>query len=292
MPVRNEEWMGVNGFTWFFGVIEDINDPLNVGRVKVRCFGWHTEDKAVLQTKDLPWAQIMMPTTSASHLGIGRSPTGLLNGSHVVGFFMDGTRAQMPMIIGSFHGVPEIPDTPNLAYDAWESDKISIDKKNLRVENIPKARRYDEDDTSTWSEPLQRGNTESLYPSNHVTQTESGHAFEVDDTPNAERIHQYHKSGTFYEIQPDGSRSTKIVSSDYEIVVNDKNVYIQGDCNITVKGNARLFVTGDLIEEIGGDYHLTVHGRSYTKTGETGYSEIDSTIKNDIPSLPVVNTPQ
>ena len=39
------------------------------------------------------------------------------------------------------------------------------------------------------------------YPHNHVTETESGHVIEVDDTKGKERIHVFHKSGTFIEIQ-------------------------------------------------------------------------------------------
>lgn len=292
MPVRNEEWMGVNGFTWFFGVVEDIDDPLHIGRVKVRCFGWHTENRTVLETKDLPWAQVMMPTTSASSYGVGRSPTGLLLNSQVVGFFMDGNRAQMPMIIGSFHGVPSTPDTPNLAYDVWESDKISVDKKKLRVEDVPTASRYklstshDKEDAdyelTKWSEPIQRGGKDSAYPSNHVTQTESGHAFEVDDTPGCERIHQYHRTGTYYEIQDDGSRATKIVGSDYEIVVKNKDVLIQGDCNVTIKGNARLLVEGDVVQEVLKDYHLTVHGNMITKIGGNDSKEILGSVSHQV----------
>ena len=84
-----KEWMGITNFVWFFGVIEDIIDPLNIGRVKVRCYGWHTEDREVLPPEGLPWAQVMMPVTSASMAGVGQSPTGLIEGSHVMGFFMD-----------------------------------------------------------------------------------------------------------------------------------------------------------------------------------------------------------
>lgn len=286
MPVRNEEWMGLNNFVWFFGVVEAINDPLNIGRVRVRCNGWHSEDTNTLPSDKLPWAQVMVPVTSASFAGIGRSPTGLLVDSHVIGFFMDGSRAQAPMIIGSFHGVsnplsepPIGPDTPNLAYDYWVNDKITKDKDSGRIQNIPTASRYKVSSVShdksasdyeavTWNEPIQRigsGEIPSNYPANHVTQTESGHAFEVDDTLGCERIHEYHTTGTFYEIQPDGSRITKITANDYEIVIKDKDVFVSGDCNLTVNGNARVYVVGDMIQEIKGDHHLTVWGDAITK---------------------------
>ena len=292
MPVRNEEWMGLNNFVWFFGVVEDINDPLNIGRVRVRCHGWHSEDTTALTTFDLPWAQVMMPITSASAGGLGRSPTGLLTGSSVVGFFMDGTRAQTPMIMGSFHGVPETPDTPDLAYDRWEHDAISINKHITNIKNIETAARYkvvtahdkpeSDYDRFVWSEPEQRGGNASSYPSNHVTRTPSGHAFEVDDTSGCERIHEYHSAGTFYEVQPDGSRITKVVGSDYEIVIKDKDLFVYGDCNITIRGNARLRVDGDLIQEIIGNHHLTVWGDTITKVMGNESKEILGEVSHQV----------
>ena len=32
-------------FTWFMGVVEDRMDPEMMGRVRVRCFGFHTESR-------------------------------------------------------------------------------------------------------------------------------------------------------------------------------------------------------------------------------------------------------
>ena len=46
-------FMGLDGFIWFIGVVEDRNDPSKLGRVKVRCLGFHTEDKNDIPTQDL-----------------------------------------------------------------------------------------------------------------------------------------------------------------------------------------------------------------------------------------------
>ena len=40
-----KNFLGINDFVWFFGVVEDRNDPVQLGRVRVRCYGWHTDDK-------------------------------------------------------------------------------------------------------------------------------------------------------------------------------------------------------------------------------------------------------
>ena len=81
-------------------------DPLNLGRVKVRCFDWHTPNKGAVPTSDLPWAQVVMPANNASISGVGTSPNGLKQGSWVLGFFLDGQYGQRPMVIGSIPGIP------------------------------------------------------------------------------------------------------------------------------------------------------------------------------------------
>ena len=98
--------MGKDGFTWFVGVVEDRNDPKTLGRLRVRCLGYHTEDLVKLPTSDLPWAHVMNPITSATVSGIGQSPLGVVEGTWVVGFFTDGSIAQQPMIMGTLPGVP------------------------------------------------------------------------------------------------------------------------------------------------------------------------------------------
>ena len=47
-------FMGRDGFTWFVGVCEDRDDPKALGRIRVRSFGYHTEDLTKLPTQDLP----------------------------------------------------------------------------------------------------------------------------------------------------------------------------------------------------------------------------------------------
>ena len=94
-------------FIRFFGVVEDRLDPLHLGRVRVRCHGWHTDDIVKVPTDTLPWAQVLMPPTSASTSEIGETPLGLVPGSFVFGFFLDGEKAQQPMVLGSLHGLPQ-----------------------------------------------------------------------------------------------------------------------------------------------------------------------------------------
>ena len=86
---------------WFTAVVEDVNDPLQMGRVRVRCFNYHSGDQTDIPTTDLPWATCILPVTNAATSGIGQSATGLVPGTWVFGFFRDGAELQDPVVIGS-----------------------------------------------------------------------------------------------------------------------------------------------------------------------------------------------
>jgi hypothetical protein len=114
----------------------------------------------------------------------------------------------------------------------------------------------------------------SIYPYNHVRMSESGHVEEWDDTPTAERMHRFHTSGTFEEIQPDGTRVVKVVGDEYEIVLGKKNVSITGTCNVTITGDCRMLYQGDLVQEVKGNYHLNVHKDKLTKISGNEVTEV------------------
>jgi hypothetical protein len=106
-----EDYFTGGGLLPFLGVVENVNDPRQTGRVQVRALAYHPEkgDQGV-PTEHLPWAYVLAPTTSPGMSGIG-STHDLKDGSWVFGFFLDGRDAQQPFIIGSFLGMPSFtPD--------------------------------------------------------------------------------------------------------------------------------------------------------------------------------------
>jgi len=251
-------FLGRNDFIWFFGVVEDRNDPIRLGRVRVRCYGFHTDDKDKIPTEHLPWAQPIQDVTSAAVSGKGRSPTGLVEGSWVVGFFLDGERAQEPVILGSLAGIPaEFAKTtkgfndPNGVYPIYvdESDVNELARGDNIISKTP---------DSVTGEPASP--YAAQYPKNHVFESESGHVVEIDDTENAERIHIYHKSGTFIEMHPNG-----------DVVTHHKNGFR------TVTGNDKLHVTGDL--NIVADGNITMDGKTINlNSGTKGAARLDDTV--------------
>jgi hypothetical protein len=132
--------MGFNGdMYWAIGRVEDVNDPKEIGRIKVRWFGVYSDNDTDLPVSDIPWSYVMDSVSSASSGGVGCTPHGLMVGSWVVGFFLDGRRAQQAIVIGSLNGVHKtsfieksesINDDPNnQELGGIEHEDISESKK-------------------------------------------------------------------------------------------------------------------------------------------------------------------
>ena len=262
--------LGFNNFIYFHGVVEDRHDPLFTGRVRVRCLGIHTDDKEVLRTEDLPWAQVILPVTSPAISGLGHSPTFLVEGSWVFGYFRDGSTCQQPCVIGSLPGHPSGLankekgfNDPNGIYPITknESDvnrlarndfthlalqnRIDTQKKGIATAdfNSTKAANYSDmpaSDGDTWDSPAPAW--AAIYPHNKVYESERGHTFEIDDTKDAERITQYHRAGTGYEIDKSGTINIYNAKDKYEITSGKQCHAIEGNSDITIDGRHKIFI--------------------------------------------------
>ncbi len=286
----NNYFSGRDGFVWFTGVVEDRNDPSKLGRVRVRCFGYHTEDKIKIKTEDLPWSWVMMPNTSTSMNGLGETPSFIVEGSWVIGFFRDPETMQEPVIMGTLPGIPSESADSNLGFnDPRTAPDYGPYPLRTNDSDVNRLAKNDTDNvhpeiatrdtsatasvpianvTTTWNElkttdDSTRGATasgtnpetaedrssykrrNSEYPYNHVRETESGHVKEYDDTPFAERIYESHRTGTFYEIDADGNKVTRVVGNDYEIVAGDSFCNIKGNVNLTIDANCNTYIKGD-----------------------------------------------
>lgn len=71
------------------GVVEDVHDPLQQGRLRVRWVGIHTPNKSKIPTESLPWANVMGTINSAGISGVGMSPVGAVCGTMVFGLPLD-----------------------------------------------------------------------------------------------------------------------------------------------------------------------------------------------------------
>ena len=90
---------------FYTGIVEDVFDPLELGRARVRVVGIHTFDKVLIPTSSLPWAATLMPVTSASAEGTGMTPKFKPFKSWVLLHFLDGEDKQQPIIMGTIPGI-------------------------------------------------------------------------------------------------------------------------------------------------------------------------------------------
>ena len=253
-----------DGFLPFFGVIEGINDPEQLGRVQVRCYGFHTENKSFIPTDMLRWFSCIV-SNSAGVSGIGQSPTEYVKGSTVFGYFLN-REMQDGIIIGSITGKPTEQAIRNLGFNdpdgvypihINESDVNRLArgdknhwifklKEDARVQKIQKPF-----DTGEFAEPPYSNNAN--YPHNNVYETTSGHIKEYDNTEGQERIHEYHRTGTYTEIDKDGNLVVKIVGDGYEITAGDKFANVRGTLNLTVEGDVNQYIKGNYNVQIDGN---------------------------------------
>lgn len=291
---QSSQFMGME-FIWWMGVVENRNDTLHLGRCQVRCFGWHSSDKTLLPTEHLPWAvsaEHVKPKEGSRVFGffmdgksaqlpfiLGETPFIPEDaGNPTVGFTdarTDAQRVDAPRppdtriyqqggvqlretdTAPRYPYVKDEPTTSRIARNENVDNTIIGFRQKTVTEGVPLST-TENGQHKTWNEPPT--SYKAKYPFDRVIESESGHVIEIDDTPGAERLHTAHRSGTYEEIGPDGTKSTKVVKDNYKITMGDDYVYIQGKCNITVKGDSNIYILGNGEMIVDGNYNLGVKG--------------------------------
>lgn len=301
---KKDDFMFAQHFHWFIGVIEDVNDPEQRGRYRVRCFGYHTERIDFIPSTALPWAHVMMPITSAAQSGVGESATGLLRGSWVVGFFRDGATAQDPIILGS---LPSKTSKVDYAFGFCDPTKQypyadKIDDQDIPEEAISKDDKYRESFSYIKKEehreltPVQiafmdEWELESVdeiirveYPKNHVKAWErripivTNPAADIDGSGILEKTPELFEGSDGkepdkemhvqeFDVTPGWERiSTMHCSGTYKEWTprGDEHVVIVGDEKHIVVKNQHINIKGNCTITVEGNLHTLVEGDQYT----------------------------
>lgn len=292
-------------FPEFIGVVEDRLDPEMRRRVRVRCFGIHSADKVQIPTASLPWARVSIPTNAPKG-----STCNLWEGTLVHGIFLDGDEYQQPLILGIIESMDNANDSrvgfndPRPSKTVTRPGEVPITDSSLGTSRYADASLYSQTvaaslkttatgtkaDGGSYSEPSNPAKPK--YPYNVVQESESGHVIEIDDTPGAERVHIFHRSGSFLELHPNGDIVYKSVGNNdtitlknrhdltignTDIMTNGNNTEaiggnstetIGGNLSISVSGNASINVSGNVTETVGGNYTTTVGGNFTVKASK------------------------
>jgi hypothetical protein len=302
-----KNYAGLDGFIWWMGVVESRNDPLEMGRCKVRVHGWHSPSLGDIPSDDLPWA---VPVNSLNNSSFATAK----EGDFVFGFFADGRNAQVPLILGIVPafaiekgsadiGFNDLRDEAALAaapkkvtarsYSrsgggskvTEESPETYPKERDLNNPSVTALARNKVNETHVVTSRTERGpiaipssdkqqyitpapSYNPVYPYNQAMETESGHSLEFDDTPGAERVELAHRTGTMFEIQPNGTKVEEIVKDNYTIVMADEYVYVMGKAIVSVDKDCTIKVAGNLKIDVGGDFELKVAGESKMSAGK------------------------
>lgn len=267
---------------WFWGIVEDTNDPEKLGRVRVRCYGIHTERKKPGETEGIPteelhWAVVALPTTEAGVSGIGKNH-GLLQGSQVSGFFRDGMSAQDPVVLFSVPGAPAKKPDPETGFNDPDGGYPREDRIN--EPDLNRLTRGDLEDSwiETERETLETGVGEdsweepdiqysATFPANQVNEWPGGIIEEYDSTKEAVRWNRWHPAGTWEQWDSDGNRHLKTGNDDIIVVRNDQTLY--------VKTNRKLVIDGDEKHETGGDHEVFIQGSHDVRISGTSTVDVE-----------------
>ena len=97
----------------------------------------------------------------------------------------------------------------------------------------------------------------AAYPFNHVYESESGHLVEIDDTPTKERLHWYHRSGTFTEFHPKGNRVDAVRGTHYHMVTGNLESITSGQEKKIVRNDSFSKYVKSKFETISDDMIVT-----------------------------------
>jgi hypothetical protein len=165
-------------------------------------------------------------------------------------------------------------DTSRLARNENTENTIVQTKLDNTIEEIVIAGT----EVGETGEPFAEPNTtyDAVYPFNDVTETESGHVIELDDTPSAERIHIYHRAGSFQETHANGSFVQKTVNDHYRIVLRDDHQVVYGNTRSFTLGDVNILHTNNITEQVQANSIVVIDLNDTRKVGKDSITIVGS----------------
>lgn len=241
-------------------------------RIRVKIFGVYDD----LAPDEIPWAEPALPINTGGKLDQGSCFIPEVD-SYVFCFFDQGD-VNHPVYFAMCPSIPnnEEPDIPREARRQKLDETYISTKRNNRIENIESS------DGIYWSEPEPWYDAE--YPWNHVIKLSNGIVLELDNTTGRERIHIYHPSNTFLEIEKNGDMHVKNNRHKYVLTVENRKEFVGGNSILDIDKSRFLRVTGDerkkVQEEkillVNDSEHITVDNNRRESVGSNRDLRVDS----------------
>lgn len=236
------EQIGGKFFTAYPAVVVANEDPTMRGHIKVKC-------NMLIGDRDTWWLPPMSPAGGFNDLGFFWVPE-------------IGAQVWIMCLCGD-------PDFMMWFATTWPHPK---GKENA----VPKLARQVPDETTespkgddtAQSAPIPSPRTlkepqspyAADYPFNRVIKTLAGHVIELDDTVGQERVHVWHNSGTYFEIDKVGNLTMRVMGNFYHVVEGDYQLHVKGDMDVVVEGNRTTKINKSLSVEVAGDKLQTIEG--------------------------------
>lgn len=221
---------------WFLGEVVNVaDDPLKIGRVKVKVFGVYDE----IKDEDLPWAQIVVPVTMGvtnnGGQGLGQY-LGILVGTQVFGIFLDGPSSQLPLVVGT---IPQEDDFNSKAIENYPHNKVYETEQGhyKEYDDTPDKTRIREQHASgTYTEMKHSGSRDTLIKKNE-------------------------------DLEVEGNRVTIIRKDDTLEIKGNLNIIVDGSAMISTKEATTITSRGDVY--VNGNESVSVTGNVVTVNGKT-----------------------
>lgn len=289
LELLKEQNFSLNEQILFRGIVEDNNDPDKIGRVRVRVYGVHSQDKTLVKTEELPWSEVIGDNGFGLVAGVGLSS--VLRVGTWVWVMLEMGDFNKPVVIGTIAGINSV--TSDHEYPFESRSKETDINRLARAEKLDEAYNRDGSPTAhnkiestldiqtgitdgvsgadvSQSEPSSL-DTNTQYPNASVIETHSGHILQFDDTEGNERIRLFHRTGSYIEIRPDGSIVQKSMNEDsanhyihmsevHNHIKKSVKTYIEENLDEIIKGNVKRYIDHNLKEHISGAFKITADG--------------------------------
>ena len=221
----------------YFGIVENVNDPEQNGRVQVRVFPFYRD----IKTDDLPWALVERSVDLGPTYKGGLDKSNLINGTQVTVEFLD-QHMQQPLVRGILPRATDI--LKDEVYNPAKKVYKFLGGAVLEIEEGSKDtvfKFYDNLSNTIWID--NEGISISTVKDGAKIHLSSGDNLQIDvEKDSTVTI----KGNSTINVEGDSNVSVKGTS----------NVNVEGDCNIKSSGNASIEASKLSLKNINGTSQL------------------------------------